>query len=886
MGFAPSYKYQVVKYTGLQLQTSTSTACVPLVWGANQVAGNLIWYGDFQAKANKTKGKGGGKETTSYNYSASIIMALSQGPVHGVGKVWVNQSEISTFSSTGFSLFLGTTPQSPWSYMTSKHPTEAMGYNGVAYMAKSNYQMGTSPTLPSTQLELQGMRYGSQSGGDGNDADCALIVQDYLGSDFEWSVGLPDSIFDNLLSTPAATTTGDSAYQTYCQAMGFGFSPALVSQETALSVLDRWTQLTNTAVFWSGYSLKFVPYGDTTLTAHGVTYLPPITPIYNLTDSDYVRQENDDPVKCLRSDPADAYNSVKITIKDRSNYYADTPVILQDQNLVELYGLRQDSAAQASEVCVTTMATIMVQLRLTRKAYIRNTYEFQLPWKYCLVEPMDVVTITDANLGYNELPIRITGVEEDDQGNLKIEAEQLTVGVSTASGFSPQPITNHPQNSATVPDSVNPPVIFEPPSSMTNGIAEVWIALSGGDGTTFDPNWGGCQIWISTDGSSYTTMIGEVDSASNMGILTSSLASYGGSNPDTANTLAVSTLMSDGELIGGTSTDAANGMLLSYVDGELISYENATLTGTDTYNLTTLYRGMYGTSAGSHSSGTKFARLDNVFKYQLPAAYIGHTLYFKFPSFNIWGLQLQDLSTCTAYTLTPVGTGFGGGSAGVPVAPTGLSVSTGGIVQAVASWNANATTDNVTLYKLYRAAGSGAFGSASVVWSGLALGRTDSPLSPNTTYTYYLTAVNAVGESLPTSGVTITTSTVALLGAIYVPSTYYPGIMPATARMLYHKVAEACTVNANLSGWQAGGSANATSSVTILVERALAASPNTFSTIGTITIGAGSITPTFATVSGIAYTLAVGDVLRISGPSSPDATYADAYVTALLTRTS
>lgn len=757
MSFAHNNKYQTVKYTGLQLQTSTSTACVPLCWGANQTAGNLIYYTDFAAKKSSTKGKGAGKETTTYNYSATIILALSQGVINGIGKVWVNQSEIGTFASTGFTLFLGTYPQAAWSYIVSKHPSEAMGYSGIAYIAKANYAMGTNPSLPSTQMELQGMRFGSQVGGDGNDADCALIIQDFLGNDFYWSTGLPSSIFDNLLSTVDAPTTGDSAFQTYCQAMGFGLSPALTSQEQALSVIDRWTTLTNTAVFWSGYSLKFVPYGDEEITANGVTYLPPITPVYDLTDADYVKQDGEDPVKCLRSDPADAYNSVKLTIKDRSNYYADTPIILQDQNLVELYGLRQDTAAQASEVCVTSMATTMVQLRLQRKAYMRNTYEFELSWKFCLVEPMDVVTITDINLGFNQLSIRITGVEEDDRGNLKIEAEQLTVGVSSGSGFAPQPITNNPQNSATVPDPVNPPVIFEPPSSMTNGIAEIWIALSGGAGGNFDPFWGGCQIWLSSDGgASYPTMIGEVESASNMGVLTANLATFGGVNPDATHTLAVSTAMSDGELIGGTAADAANGMLLSYVDGELISYQVATLTGTNTYDLTNLWRGMFGTVPSAHLSGTQFARLDNVFKYQVPAAYIGVTLYLKFASFNIWNQQLQDLSTCTAYPITPAGTGFGGGTDGVPLAPTGLANAGVGKF----TWNANVSTDNVKTYTLYRANGTGAlFSTATAIASGIANQvYTDATQVAGQAYTYFLTATNVVGESLPSSGLNVAAS--------------------------------------------------------------------------------------------------------------------------------
>ncbi len=91
----------------------------------------------------------------------------------------------------------------------------------------------------------------------------------------------------------------------------------------------------------------------------------------------------------------------------------------------------------------------------------------------------------------------------------------------------------------------------------------------------------------------------------------------------------------------------------------MLSYQTATLTGTGLYNLTILYRGLYGTTAAAHASGAQFVRLDGgVFQYDLPQAYVGVPITVKLQSFNIWGGGLQDISTCTAYSYTPVGTGF------------------------------------------------------------------------------------------------------------------------------------------------------------------------------------------------------------------------------------
>lgn len=97
-----------------------------------------------------------------------------------------------------------------------------------------------------------------------------------------------------------------------------------------------------------------------------------------------------------------------------------------------------------------------------------------------------------------------------------------------------------------------------------------------------------------------------------------------------------------------------------------------------------------------------------------------------------------------------------------------------------------------------------------------------------------------------------------------------------------HRVGKAITLPANFASYlgyasTAGGSVNATASTVLTVARALNASPTVFVTIGTITFAAGSVAPTFATSGGTAISLALGDVIRLTAPASPDATFADFY---------
>lgn len=113
----------------------------------------------------------------------------------------------------------------------------------------------------------------------------------------------------------------------------------------------------------------------------------------------------------------------------------------------------------------------------------------------------------------------------------------------------------------------------------------------------------------------------------------------------------------------------------------------------------------------------------------------------------------------------------------------------------------------------------------------------------------------------------------------------FTGGVPAASQLLgMHRTSKAVTIPANfgaVSGHasQAGGTSSASSSTVVSVDRAVAASPNSFGQIGTVTFAAGTITPTFATAGGIAIDLAQGDVLRVVGPASADATFANFYCT-------
>ncbi len=654
-GPAWSRETTVTEYYGLQVQGTSGAIPVPIVYGRNIVAPNVIWYANFQAHAQSGgkgggKGGGGGKSgagTTSWTYTADIIMGVCEGPISAIGWVWQSSPVPFTLDALGLALANGTTPQTVWSYLASKYPTEALTYPGTAYVCAPNWWLGSSGGINSNNFEVYGVLAGS--GFNGIDADPAQMLYDFLTSS-QYGVGFP-----------AASISSDSlynsayGYQTYCKAVGIALSPVLNSLEQASSIVDRWLKLTNSTAVWSDGMLKIVPLGDTAVTGNGATFTPNATPLYSLTDEDFVYSPGEDPVQITRSDPYTLPNWQSLEIQGRGDNYNTGPVTVWDQSMIDRFGLRVGSTITAHEICDVGIAQISAQMILQRALYIRDTYKFKLGPEFCLLEPMDLVQLTDPLIGLNAATVRITDIEEDDAGVLTITAEEFPAGVATGVAYPTQPTSNGAPSASNPPNSVNTPLIIEPPPSLTGNAVELWIGVSPQSG---DPNWGGCIVSASLDGTTYTE-VAAIQSAAKQGVLSAALPAYGGANPDAADTLAVNLTESGGALASTSAAAAAQGVTMCFAGGEYLSYTTATLTAANQYNLTGLYRGQAALPASGAASGAAFCLLDSaILKYAVPGAEIGQTVYLKFQGFNIFGGGLQDLSTVTAYSYTIAGTGM------------------------------------------------------------------------------------------------------------------------------------------------------------------------------------------------------------------------------------
>lgn len=640
----------------IELQRSSYGEVIPLVYGRTRVAPTLIWYDDFEAIRHDEDvgGKGGGGQTTSYTYRAAVILAICEGQITSIDAAWSDRT-YTQLANLGLTLFTGAGGQATWGHLTTDHPSQAIPYDHTAYVAGASFNLGGSAAMPNLNFLV---RSAINFSGSIYDALPSAILTDYLthaehGAQFAYLGSL-------------------TTWATYCQAMGLFLSPAETTQRPAAEFLRELLTLTNSDCVFTAGTLKVLPYGDTAVTGNGTTYTPNLTPEYAFTDDDYVASGGEEPVQLIRKPQSERYNRVRVEYLDSGQSYNTAIAEAWDDADIALNGERPMPAVKAHAIAHGATARLVAQLLLQRQLYIVNRYRFRVRADYSLLDPMDLVDITDSTLGLTNQLCRIHEITDEDDETLTLEVEEMPIGVHDAPRYDWSLAAGYSANFGISPGSVNAPVIFAAPPYLVGpaGGAEIWIAVNGSD-----PNWGGCYVWGSFDDDDYR-LLGVVTAPAKYGVTGNTLASV--ADPDTSSTLRVVLNDTRATLLGTTTTNADQLRNLAYVGGEIVSFRDAVLVSAGQYDIDYLRRGVYGTDVASHSSGAAFVALGSgMFMLPFDPGQVGQTLYFKFTSFNIYGGAEQDLSAATAYSFTiPAGFAAYIGDA-VPMKVSGTCVASG-----------------------------------------------------------------------------------------------------------------------------------------------------------------------------------------------------------------
>jgi hypothetical protein len=750
MGFLFGHQHSMATQppdlNGMHMQNSAYGLCIPIVYGTMRVSMNVIWATPVWAVGTTHeeggKGLGGGASQTTYEYYMGVLGGLCEGPIHYIKRYWQGKDAYPSlrgghYGDVFWFIYEGWQGQAQAAYFNSSYQSQGLGYNLLAYCFRPNVYLGDSPDLPNCSFEIVGK--GSELYDEvtlvNPDALPSFILYDLL-TNPQYGAGFPTSSFYGgqrdleIANYGAQQDLWSTDFDKYCEAVNLYISASFDTQRSAADIVKEICLISNAAPVWTGDSLKVLPLCDAPVSG----FTPNVTPVAGITESDIL-----EPIQITRATPADAYNSQQVEYLDRSHDYNPTIVEARNDAAVRTYGLRPAPPLQLHEITTVNVAMQVAQLSVQRSITLLNKYTLKLSARWQLLDPMDIIAVSDTRENMSDALLRIQTVTLNEDGSVSIEAEDFIPGTYTPAMYASPTADSGGSNASDATANCAAPVIFPSSAAYSPNQRELCLATAGpqpleawtsghnysvgnivtyGDlqyiciaavtADTVPPyedathwqvcSWGGCNVWVSTDNQTYA-QVGTITQAARYGKLVAELPP-GETFPtaDTTNTLSVDLTQSGGKLLSASQADADALRTLLWVDGEYMAYETAQLrsvapTGPNLFDLTYLQRGVYDTSSKDHLAGASIVRLDSAVLHVPCNVATGATVYVKLQSFNAVGGALQDLSTLTPYTHV----------VDLPAiaAPTSLAIVQTGQSQAayLAQWTANRALRTLSVFQ-------------------------------------------------------------------------------------------------------------------------------------------------------------------------------------------
>jgi hypothetical protein len=158
---APAQRIEGARLDTLRITSATEGAVIPRLYGRMRIGGNIIWATDFREETKTTtqgggKGGGGGKvKTTEYLYYASFAVALCEGPITGIGRVWADGKAMDLGTVT-WRWYPGNEAQTADPFIAAKMgAANTPAYRGTAYVVFEDLALATfGNRLPQLSFEV------------------------------------------------------------------------------------------------------------------------------------------------------------------------------------------------------------------------------------------------------------------------------------------------------------------------------------------------------------------------------------------------------------------------------------------------------------------------------------------------------------------------------------------------------------------------------------------------------------------------------------------------------------------------------------------------------------------------------------------------------------
>jgi hypothetical protein len=157
---APAQRIEGARLDSLRVTSSTEGAVIPRLFGRMRIGGNIIWATDFREDVNTTSqggGKGSGPKvtTTEYLYFASFAVALCEGEITGIGRVWADGKPMDMTGVT-WRWYPGNEAQGPDPFISAKMgAANTPAYRGTAYVVFEELNLSAfGNRLPQISFEV------------------------------------------------------------------------------------------------------------------------------------------------------------------------------------------------------------------------------------------------------------------------------------------------------------------------------------------------------------------------------------------------------------------------------------------------------------------------------------------------------------------------------------------------------------------------------------------------------------------------------------------------------------------------------------------------------------------------------------------------------------
>uniref|UniRef100_UPI0035AFFA22 baseplate megatron protein TIM-barrel domain-containing protein n=1 Tax=Tabrizicola sp. TaxID=2005166 RepID=UPI0035AFFA22 len=158
---APAQKIEGQRLDSLRITSATEGAIIPRLYGRMRIGGNIIWATDFREETKTTTqgggkgGRGGKVQTTEYLYYASFAVALCEGAITGIGRIWADGKPLDMTGIT-WRWYRGDETQAADPFIAAKMgAANTPAYRGTAYVVFEELPLSTyGNRLPQLSFEV------------------------------------------------------------------------------------------------------------------------------------------------------------------------------------------------------------------------------------------------------------------------------------------------------------------------------------------------------------------------------------------------------------------------------------------------------------------------------------------------------------------------------------------------------------------------------------------------------------------------------------------------------------------------------------------------------------------------------------------------------------